>query len=546
MCAPPASPSLRPPTRPTLAALALALVPVLLLTGCGSAPQTGPGGADGGGTLVFALAADPTCVDPQQVGNNQALNVGRQVVDSLTDQNPETGEILPWLAESWEVGNDASEYTFHLREGATFSDGEPLDAEAVRANFEAVIGLGALSQLGSGYLGGYEETEVVDDHTLTVRFEGPNAQFLQATSTMSLGLISPASLAATTPEERCQGEFEGSGPFVLDEYLPEQHVRLSSRADYDWSSERTGHTGPALLDGVEFRIIPESGVRTGALFSGQVDAIADIPPQDEKRFDDSDFEVITRPNPGIPFNLHPNLDSPALADREIVRAVQNAINRQEIVDTVLSDRYPVADGPLAAVTDHATDLSADLTYDPEAAAELLEDAGWVEGDDGIRVKDGVRLEVDVIFAALFNGNENALELVQQQLREVGIHLELRLLTAAENTTVQDSGDYDFAWYNLTRTDPDILRTIFSTRYVDRTHLGEEETLDALLDGQAAASDPGERADLVRDAQAHITENAYMIPVFEFAQVHGLARHVHGIEFEASSRLSLYEARVEGD
>lgn len=535
-----------PPSLTFRSLAALALVPVLALTGCGSPSQAEPGDPSDGGTLVFALAADPTCVDPQQVGNNQALNVGRQVVDSLTDQDPESGEILPWLAESWEVSDDASEYTFHLREGVTFSDGEPLDAEAVRANFDAVVELGALSQLGASYLGGYEETEVVDEHTLTVRFEGPNAQFLQASSTMSLGLISPASLDSTTPEERCQGEFEGSGPFVLDEYLPEQHVHVSSRDDYDWSSERTEHTGPALLDGIDFRIIPESGVRTGALLSGQVDAIADIPPQDEERFDDSDFGVITRPNPGIPFNLHPNLESPALADREIVQAVQIAIDRQEVVDTVLSERYPVATGPLAAVTDHAADLSGDLRHDPEAAAALLEDAGWVEGDDGIRVKGGERLEVDVIFAALFNGNENALELIQQQLREVGIHLELRLLTPAENTTVQDSGDYDFSWYNVTRTDPDILRNIFSTRYTDRTRLGEDDTLDALLDEQAAASDPDERADLVHDAQSHITENAYIVPVFEFAQVHGLAPHVHGIEFEASSRLSLYEAWVEGD
>lgn len=528
---------------PAIRTAALALTPLFVLAGCGTQAQSGPSEPTEGGTLTFALAADPDCVDPHQVGNNQGLNVGRQVVDSLTDQDPESGEIVPWLAESWETDDDASAYTFRLREGVTFSDGEALDAEAVRANFDAVHELGALSQLGASYLGDYEETEVVDEHTVTVHFEGPNAQFLQASSTMSLGLISPQSLEETTPEERCQGEFEGSGPFVLDEYETDQSVSLTARDDYDWNSQRTEHTGPARLDGIEFQITPEAGVRTGALLSGQVDAIADIPPQDEERFADDEYEILTRPNPGIPFNLHPNLESPALAEPEVLQAVQIGIDRQDIVDTVLSDHYPVAAGPLAEVTDDAVDLGDHLAHDPEAAIALLEEAGWEEGDDGIREKDGERLELDVIFAQLFNANQTTLELIQQQLRTIGIDLELRLMTPAENTAAQDEGDYDFSWYNLTRTDPDILRTIFSTQYSNRTQLDEDDALDELLEEQAAA-EGDTRTDIVDDAQNHIIENGYIIPVFEFAQVHGIAPHAHGIEFEASSRLSFYEAWVE--
>ncbi|MBE2998447.1 ABC transporter substrate-binding protein [Nocardiopsis sp. HNM0947] len=519
------------------------MAPVLVLTGCGTAGGE-TGSPSDGGTLAFALAADPSCVDPQQSGNNQALNVGRQVVDSLTDQDPETGEIVPWLAEDWEVSDDADEYTFHLRDGVTFSDGEPLDAEAVRANFDTVSELGALAELGSSYLGGYAGTEVHDDLSLTVRFDDPNAQFLQATSTMSLGLVSPVSLEETTPEQRCQGEYEGSGPFTLDSYEPEQQVTTTAREDYDWSSERTEHTGPARLDGIDFRIVPESGVRTGALLSGEVDAIADIPPQDEERFEGDDVQVLTRPNPGIPFNLHPNLASPTFDDPAIVQALQLAVDRQEIVDTVLSERYPVAAGPLAEVTDHAAGTGDGLQHDPEAAAELLDEAGWTEGGDGVRTKDGEPLELDVIFSPLFNANETVLELLQQQFRDLGVDLELRSMTPAEYDTVQQDGDYDLAWYNLTRTDPDVLRTLFHTEYADRTGLGEEDELDALLADQAATSDPGERADLVEQAESHIIEEGYIVPVFEFAQIHGLGQHVHGVEFEASSRLSFYEAWTE--
>src|ERR1700704_5838230 len=85
----------------------------------------------------------PPCLDPQQVGLNASLNIGRQLVDSLIDQDPQSGEFKPWLAESWQVNDTATSFTFKLRQGATFSDGTPVDASAVKNNFDAVVKLGA-------------------------------------------------------------------------------------------------------------------------------------------------------------------------------------------------------------------------------------------------------------------------------------------------------------------------------------------------------------------------------------------------------------------
>ncbi|WP_258534946.1 ABC transporter substrate-binding protein [Streptomyces sp. PT12] len=162
----------------------------LAATGCGASESgTGDGAPEAGGELTFALASDPGCVDPQQQGNNDAIYPARQLVGSLTDEDPETGEIVPGLAESWEVSEDARSFTFHLRGDATFSDGTPVDAEAVRANFDGIVELGARAALGSGYLAGYEGTAVDDTHTATVTFAEPNAQFLRATTTFSLGLL---------------------------------------------------------------------------------------------------------------------------------------------------------------------------------------------------------------------------------------------------------------------------------------------------------------------------------------------------------------------
>ncbi|MGC0420404.1 ABC transporter substrate-binding protein [Embleya sp. AB8] len=524
------------------AALALALL-AGACNGAGGDPaansaEAGPPKA--GGTLTFALATDPTCLDPQQYGLNASLNVGRQLVDSLTDQDGRTGEIKPWLATSWEVDPQATHFTFHLRPGATFSDGTPVDGAAVKANLDGVVALGAKATIASSYLTGYRGTTVLDPTTVRVEFAAPSAQFLQATSTMSLGLLSPATLAKTA-EQRCQGDLVGSGPFTLRAYKANQSVELAKRAGYGWGSSLFAHPGEAYLDRLVFKIVPESGVRAGSLESGQVDAISDVQPQDEARFA-TGYTVLTRPNPGVVFNLQANVSRPILNEEPVRRAIQKAVNRPELAQTVLTPKYRAATSPLASVTPGYVDLSAQLGHDPEGAKRLLEEAGWRVGSDGVRVKDGRRLSVDVIFVPAFNASQSVLELVQQQLRKVGVELRLRKLAAGEQNQVQNAADYDFAYYNVTRADPDILRTLFSTKTVNRLRLPATE-LDTVLDDQAQNLDPTQRPAKVAEAQRIVTERAYVIPLFELSQVHGLGPKVHGLTFEASSRLQFHDTWV---
>ncbi|MFI1577692.1 ABC transporter substrate-binding protein [Embleya sp. NPDC020630] len=540
----PASPAFRRLRRAAgsgaAATAALALVAACNGAGGPAANSAEVGPPKAGGTLTFALAADPTCLDPQQFGTNASLNVGRQLVDSLTDQDGRTGEIKPWLATSWEVNPQATAFTFHLRPGVTFADGAPLDAAAVKANLDAVLALGAKATVASSYLAGYRGTAVLDPTTVRVEFAAPSAQFLQATSTMSLGLLSPATLAKT-PEQRCQGDLVGSGPFTLRSYKPNQSVELAKRAGYGWGSSLFAHPGEAYLDRLVFKIVPESGVRAGSLESGQVDAISDVQPQDEARFA-AGYTVLTRPNPGVVFVLQANVSRPILGEDAVRRAIAKAVDRPEVAQTVLTPKYKAATSPLASVTPGYVDLSAQLGYDPEGAKRLLEEAGWRAGSDGVRVKDGRRLSVDVIFAPLFNASQSVLELVQQQLRRVGVDLRLRKLAAGEQNQVQNAGDYDFAYYNVTRSDPDILRTLFGTRTVNRLRIPSGD-LDTVLDDQAQNLDPAQRFAKVAEAQRIVTDRAYVVPLFELAQVHGLGPKVHGLTFEASSRLQFHDTWV---
>jgi peptide/nickel transport system substrate-binding protein len=514
---------------------------LLLLPACGGAPAApagDPGLPQPGGTLRVAVGSDQGCVDPQQVGSNDTIYSLRQVVDSLTDQDPDTGELRPWLATSWESNADATAYTFTLREGVTFSDGSPLDAAAVRANFDAVQRLGPRGSLPKGYLAGYAGTTVESPTRFTVAFDEPNVQFLQGTSTHSLGILSAATVAKSD-DERC-ASVVGSGPFVIESYVRDESIALARRAGYAWGSSLWQQPGEAHLDRIEFRVVPESGVRVGSLQSGEVDAIGNIAQQDEAVLTAAGAQLLARPNPGVPFGISFNHATAIGGDPAVREAVSLAIDRAEVVATVYTSQTRPATSALASTTPGYADQSALLGFDPVRAGSVLDAAGWLPGPDGVRAKAGQPLVVELTWFANAAANRPTVELIQQQLRRVGIDLRLREKPIAENTPTMQTGDFTAVWGNLTRADPDILRTQYSTAGNNYYRL-PPGPLDALLAQQAAQPEEAARAALVARAQQLLVRERHTVPVVELTTVLGVAAHVQGVRFDASSRIQLHDA-----
>lgn len=514
------------------------LATLTTLSACGSAAGQRGDGYTGppvsGGTLRVAFDADITCADGQQVGNNTALNVSRQLTDSLTDQDPATGKIVPWLAESWEVSDDSTTFTFHLRDGVHFTDGTPFTSQSVKDNFEGIVDLGAKSSLGSTYLAGLTGIDTPDPRTVTVRFAEPDAQFLQASSTMTLGFYAPSTLAET-PEQRCTGDLVGTGPFTLTDFSPAGGASLVRNDDYRWGSALAQHQGPAYLDGIDFTVVPESGVRNGSLASGQIDVDTAVQPQDEELLDQSGFPIVDRPNPGVNYSLFPNWKKGPFTDPRVRQAVNAAVNRDELT-AVLSARQKPATSVLGSTTPGYTDQSDLLRHDPDTANRLLDEAGWTGRDsDGFRTKDGARLTVPVGYwqTAPF------LELVQQQLRAVGVDLQLEKKTMAETAAAQQARTNDVEFYNLTRSDPDVLRTVFDAggRNVNNRPAGH---VDDLLGDSLATTDPAARARTVGDITADLVRDGNVIPLVELSGISATAPDVHGYRYEASSRLQLLD------
>ncbi len=532
------------PSQLTGARLRRFVFPLLIasaLTGCDKPAATAASSAPAadkphsGGTLVVAIDTDPNCLDPQQVGNNNSLNIGRQLTDSLTDQDPQTGKIVPWLATQWQVSDDNRSFSFTLSDGVTFSDGSAFNAQSVKDNLEAIVAMGARASLASTYLKGLSGIETPDAQHVVIKFAQPNAQFLQATSTMSLGLFASKTVHASA-DARCQGQLIGSGPFVLKTFVHNQKVDITRRTGYRWPSSLAQHQGDSYLDGVEYRVIPESGVRFGSLVSGQLDLNSGVTPQDEPLILAKKLPIIARTNPGLVYGLYPNQSRPLLADKSVRQAMNLAIDRAAL-QPILSRYQAPASSVLAKTTPLYQDLSSQLKYDPQAAKNLLQQDGWVSGTDGVRVKDGKRLS----FTLTYWQSTPFIELVQQQLKKVGIDMQLDKAPIGQVIARQSSGTQDSEFYNLTRSDPDVLRTVFDAspggRNVNKRAANQ---IDSDLQQSSETLDTVKRQQLVSDAAKGLIADGDAIPLVELATVIATGNNVHGFRYDASSRFQLYD------
>jgi len=475
-------------------------------------------------TLNIAFWADNTIlvsVDPFQVYWLEHRVMLRNVAESLTDQDPQTGEIIPWLAKSWAISDDALSYTFYLRNDVTFSNGERFDAKAVKAAFDSnkAFATELPATFGATYLAGYDHAEVVDDFTVKLVLNKPNAGFLQATSTTNLAILAPSSYQLSA-QERSLGKIIGTGPFVLDHYTPEVGAKLVKRQGYAWPSANVKNRGEAHLDTIELSYIPEESVRNGLFLQGQADILWPRNPFSEvdiKLFQSKGATIQSRSLPGPAYNLYPNTRR-LLADKQVRLAVQKAIDRKTYASAVYSADFPVVRGIYDVTTPYAKDQRDKLAYDPEGAEHLLDAAGWLKGADGYRQKDGKRLTLSYNITPAETAGD---VLIQDQLRKVGIDLKLAVTTRAEWFANNASGNYDLTINYMTRAEPIILQTILDPRSANSatvaTNTYEPQALEkatALFDAGITATQPQQRAEAYGGLQDLLLDESSAFPIYE--------------------------------
>lgn len=520
-----------------VAAIAAGTAAALVMAGCssgGTASSSSSSKPVDGGSLTYAIANDPITLNPTGTGaGNDTLAITRQLVDSLLWQDPSDGSLKPWLATKYSANSDATAFTFDLRSGVTFSDGSAFDATAVKDTFDDIAKAGA-SSTAAAYFSGYRETKVIDDDTVEVVFTTPNAAFPNATASVALGIVAPKT-TETPFDDRADGKAViGTGPFTLSSYTKNTSTVLTKRGDYDWGPAARSNAGAAHLSKVTFQVVPEASVRTGGLQSGQLDAISSVQPSDVDTLE-SQYELVTRANPGQVFGLTFNQKRPLVADLAVRKAIAQAVDPKTVRDTSLNDLFNVATSVLGSTTPGYEDTSSTISYDPTAAKQALDDAGWKTGSDGIRAKDGQKLQLKLIWITNFGPNQTSLELIQQELKKIGVGLTLESGTVPQYLANTTSGDWDLAWDNSSRADGDVLRSKFSSNGAQSIGAADS-TLDALFTKELSQSSATERAATFAEIQQRIAAQVDFVPVHELTSIIATAKDVHGIAFGADTRL----------
>jgi peptide/nickel transport system substrate-binding protein len=522
-----------------VAVLSLFAVAMLL-----TRPSSAPAQAKAGGKIVLAARQDIDTLDPHITNRAATRKILIQFTDTLTVIDPKDGTIRPGLAESWDVSRDGKTYTFRLRKNVKFHDGTPLDAAAVKFTFDRTQEPLAAPGVARAFLGPYDGADVVDPSTVRVRLKQPYAPFLRMVGLSPLAPISP------TAVKKVGQDFSrkpvGTGPFLVKEWVPKSHVTLVRNPDYRWAPGTAGHQGPAHIEEIVWRFVPEATTRTAVLQTGEATIAEDLSYADVAALEkNSDVRVLRAVPAGTPWTIFPNVQRFPTNDPAVRRALHHAINKDAIARVVFHGQSQASGSLIQPPTPGYVPVAKELfPYDPARAKKLLDDSGWKPGADGIRVKDGKRLEILWIFGTN-NGYEEMAPLVQGMAREVGIDVQLREQPRVQMYEAWRKGEHGIGELNWWFPDPSILTTNFHTSRLQAFNpprLSDPE-IDKLLDQAAAMVDEGPRMELYKKIQRMLLELGAGIPLVDQVTVVGVRKEVRDYAFNVVTFPVLYDVHL---
>ncbi|MFN2587396.1 MAG: ABC transporter substrate-binding protein [Actinomycetota bacterium] len=389
--------------------LALALVMALTIAACGGDGDeeggNGGTGAQAGATLTFGTSADPVVLDGALVSDGESLRAIDQMFEGLVTLAPGGTEVVPGLATEWTTSEDGTEWTFTLREGVEFHDGEPFNADAVCFNFDRWFNFtGSFQNPAATYywqtvFGGFAKTDpdsgahtesnfksctVDDEFTVTIALNKPSSSFLAAMALTNFTFGSPKALQQYDADEgrvNAEGIFRatgtygtehpvGTGPFMFESWERNQALTMVKNPNY-WNADEQGNVETLI-----FQPIPDNAARLQALQTGEIQGYDLVEPQDFETIQaDENLQLLERPAFNVAY-VGMNQAKKPLDDIEVRKAIAHAINRQEVVDAFYAGQGEVATQFMPpALFGYADDVTT-YEYDPEKAEQLLTDAGY--------------------------------------------------------------------------------------------------------------------------------------------------------------------------
>lgn len=491
-----------------------------------------PAHARKGETLIFGRGGDSVSLDPAGETDGESFNVTAHIYDNLVSFKPGSTEIVPDLAESWEISKDGKTYTFKLRQGVKFHDGSPVDAEAVIFSFmrqhdknhEAYkFGGPYIYYQSTGFQKLIKKIEKVDPLTVRFSLNEPSAPFLASLSMHAFAIVSPKALR--TQKKDFGRSPVGSGPFVFSMWKEKQAIVLTSNKDY-WGDA-------PKINKLIFRAIPDNQSRTMELLASKIH-VMDNP-------NAGDIDILRkRLGAKVKFSKQPGFNIGYLAlnnsrkpfDNVLVRrAISHAINKEAIIKTVYSNFASVANNPIPpTLWSYAKDIKG-YEYSPKKAKALLKEAGLDQGfETTLWAMPNPRPYMP-------NGRKVA-EAIQGDLAKVGIKAKIVSYDWGTYLDRTQKGEHDMALLGWTGDigDPDnflyvLLDKDNAVAPAQNISFYKGEELHKILKTARVESDRSKRVELYQQAQKIIHKEAPMVPLAHSIDVVPMLSSVNGFVME---------------
>jgi peptide/nickel transport system substrate-binding protein len=435
---------------------------------------------------------------------------------------------VPGIA-TWTVSDDGLEYSFNLREGVRFHSGDPLTAADVKFTLDRWLANDASPTRYT--VNSITEVEVIDDLTVVLRLDQPYVLLLA-----SLAAPYASVLNANFVEQHGEGygtspeTTDGSGPFRLTEWVRQDRMVLERNDEYTWGPEAFENRGPAHFAWVVWRLIPEDSTRIAELEAGNVQFTANIPELEVDILEMSPtVQIIRYEDPNTTF-IGFKLEKAPLDDIRVRRAINHALDRDELVFGAFGGLANPAHSPVSSLLPFASDRATESGYrfDRELAEELLTEAGWVDTDgDGVRQKDGQDLEILWMYSP-FTFTDNLIPLVQEQLAAVGIRVTPRQLEWTAYLAALRAGEHEMMLMSIRYINEDgIMYFYFNSEQRPAPNRFDfvDYDVDEWLEIGRTSLDDAARAEAYENIQLRVIDSAVFAPVAHQLRAVGASRDV---------------------
>ncbi len=502
----------------------------------------------GGMALAAAGAAAETVVnvtrendteryDPHKTTARATADVAFMIFDTVVSLDYDMKTVKPGLAKSWTVSDDGLVYTFDLRDDVSFCSGKKLDAAAVVASIKRWLDP-ATGGVVKSKAGNVDDIVATGPYTFEYRLKTSYSELLLQMTQHYFSIINAEEAAAQGVDYGVKG-VDGTGPYCFESWTPRDKTVLTRHEGYTWGPPQFSYQAPQV-DKVVWRVGPEESTRVAAIQTGQTDVLQHIPYW-------AIPELVANPDLSNSkaeayfweYYVGMKITRPYMSDLRVRKAINLAVDSAAIAEAVYFGYAEPANTYMSQkVTDFDPSVPTDqFGYDPDLAAKLLDDAGWKLGGDGVREKDGQKLEL-VGYATNIPKNQQIIEAVQGDLRKAGIDLKIELYDSTViwgKLKTQDFDMYTMSYPYLTASDG--IALYFSSKNMpapNRMNWDDPEETDVWLKNANASATAAERQDWVSKILMKVHAATVWIPIaheplFIFANTRKLKPvRAHGI------------------